>query len=282
MVASGERQSFKFSEWLVISGTYRLRVVVIYRVAYSVEHPVSTNVFFSEFSEYMESVISSTEKLVILGDFNIHVDVPSDADARKLQDFLECLGLEQHVSEPTHILGHTLDLIISRKCQLVIDRSPSVDRLFSDHFSVVCGLQMPKPAVFGKEHTYRNLKGVDIDKLRSNLRNSELCLVPPSALENLISSYNAMLADTLNRHAPLKTRVVTVRPCLPWLNEDIREAKRTRCKSEKRLAKTKSQADFGHYKVCRNRVTSLLNSLHTAFYKDFIVLRQQYSPGKTF
>ena len=147
MVASGELPSFEFSEWLVVSGTYRLRVVVIYRVPYSVEHPVSTNVFFTEFSDYMETVIMSTEKLVILGDFNIHIDVPSDVDARKLEDLFDCLSLEQHVREPTHTQGHTLDLIISRKCQFVIDGSPRVDRLFSDHFSVICGLQMPKSTV---------------------------------------------------------------------------------------------------------------------------------------
>ena len=164
MVASGELTSFEFSEWLVVSGTYRLRVVVIYRVPYSVEHLVSTNVFFTEFSDYMETVIMSTEKLVILGDFNIHIDVPSDVDARKLQDLFNCLGLEQHVREPTHTRGHTLDLIISRKCQSVIDGSPRVDRLFSDHFSVVCGLQMPKPTVSVTKHTYRNLKGVNIDQ----------------------------------------------------------------------------------------------------------------------
>ena len=58
MVASGERESFEVSEWLVISGTCRLRVVVIYRVFYSAEHPVSTSVFFSEFSDYKESFIT--------------------------------------------------------------------------------------------------------------------------------------------------------------------------------------------------------------------------------
>ena len=134
MVASDELTSFEFSEWLVVSGTYRLRVVVIYRVPYSVEHPVSTNVFFTEFSDYMETVIMSTEKLVILGDFNIHIDVPSDVDARKLQDLFDCLGLEQHVREPTHTRGHTLDLIISRKCQSVIDGSPRVIACFQTIF----------------------------------------------------------------------------------------------------------------------------------------------------
>lgn len=90
MVASRERESFEFSEWLVISGTYRLRVIVIYRVPYSTEHPVSTKVFFFEFSDCMESVYWETRDLG-------RCQRPCDADARKHQDFFECLGLDQHV-----------------------------------------------------------------------------------------------------------------------------------------------------------------------------------------
>ena len=50
----------------------------------------------------------------------------------------------------------------------------------------------------------------------------------------------------------------------------IREAKRARRKAEKIGWKTKSQADFGHYKACRNRITYLLNSARIVFSKDFI------------
>ena len=80
-----------------------------------------------------------------------------------------------------------MDLIISRKCQFVIAGSPGVDRLFSHHFLVVCGLQMPKPVVSVKEHTYRNLKVVESD-LRSDLRNSELSLDPPILLRTWLAA----------------------------------------------------------------------------------------------
>ena len=52
--------------------------------------------------------------MLALGDFNIHVDVPNDIDAVKFLDLLESLGREQHVTEATHIFGHTLDLVITR------------------------------------------------------------------------------------------------------------------------------------------------------------------------
>ena len=111
---------------------------------------------------------------------------------------------------------------------------------------------------------------MNIDQLPSDLIDSELCVNPPSALDNLISCYNTTLSDILDRHATLKTRVVFVRPRLPWFNEDIREAKRARRKAEKRWRKTNSLVDFDHYKTCRNRVTYLLNSARIAFYRDFI------------
>mgnify|MGYP000058398109 FL=1 len=84
-----------------------------------------------------------------------------------------------------------------------------------------------------KERTLKNFKAVDVDKLQSDLRNSELCLDPLSALDNLISCDDSTIADTLNYHARLKTRVMTVRSRLPWFNEDIREEKRARRKAEK-------------------------------------------------
>ena len=51
----------------------------------------------------MESTILSKESLIVFSDYNIHVDVPNDTDALTFLDLLESLGLEQHVTEPTHI-----------------------------------------------------------------------------------------------------------------------------------------------------------------------------------
>ena len=94
-------------------------MVIIYRVPYSAEIPVSTNAFFAEFSDNMESIILAAERLVIVGDFNIHVDVAGDRDASKLQDLFDSLSVPQHAKGTTHIHGHTLDLILTRaNCNL--------------------------------------------------------------------------------------------------------------------------------------------------------------------
>ena len=52
--------------------------------------------------------------LVISGDFNLHLDDLRDNDTKKFMDLLETSSLLQHVSGPTHLSGHTLDLIVNR------------------------------------------------------------------------------------------------------------------------------------------------------------------------
>lgn len=94
-VRNGEKESFEYCELLVqISSSLKIRVVIIYRPPHSEDHRVSVVTFLSEFSSYMESIILSKDHLLILGDFNIHMDVLIDAYTVKFMDLLESLGLE--------------------------------------------------------------------------------------------------------------------------------------------------------------------------------------------
>ena len=141
----GERRSFEFGEWILKHGSTKLRVIVIYRILYSAAHPVSTSVFFDEFPAHLESVVMSPEPLLITGDFNIHVDVPNDSDAARFLELLTSMGLEQHIDKPTHISGHTLDLIVTRCSDSLLFAKPIADYLFSDHITVLCDLELGKP-----------------------------------------------------------------------------------------------------------------------------------------
>ena len=44
----------------------------------------------------------SSESLLIVGDFNIHVDIPRDPNAIRFLDLLSSMRLDQHVDKPTH------------------------------------------------------------------------------------------------------------------------------------------------------------------------------------
>lgn len=102
-IEDGEKESFEFAEWNITNGSFRARLVVLYRPPYSEDHPVTIATFLAEFSAFMETIILVPEPLITVGDFNIHVDCSDDCnDASNFLDLLESFGLTQHVTGPTH------------------------------------------------------------------------------------------------------------------------------------------------------------------------------------
>ena len=82
--------------------------------------------------------------------------------------------------------------------------------------------------------------------------------------------YNTTLAGLHDRHAPLKTKTVTVRPQVHWYSEEIREAKRVCRRSERKWRTTRSVADLVSFKRHKNHVTHLLKEAKSTFLTDCI------------
>ncbi|XP_068731185.1 uncharacterized protein [Montipora capricornis] len=221
-----------------------------------------------------------TIKLQLPGDLNSYVDDKVNSDALNFLDVLESLGLQQHVNDPTHIHGHTLDLVITRVADNIIREKPHVDRYFSDHASVLCKLVSYKPRLSHKKVNYRKIKSVDVSALVNELAESSLCknisrnskvgILSASDLDNLAETYNKTLSHLLDSHAPLKTKTVVSRRKVAWYNDEIHHAKLLRRKAERKWRKTKQIADFLAFKEKRNHVTYLLNKAKHQYYTEFV------------
>ena len=85
------------------------------------------------------------------------------------------MGLKQHVNVPTHVSGHMLDLMITRKHDPVISGVPVADRDLSDHASILHSLNSAKPDRVAKIICYRQLRATDFNALRQDVEKSELC-----------------------------------------------------------------------------------------------------------
>ena len=185
------------------------------------------------------------------------------------------MGLEQHVGKPTHISGHTLDLIVTRCSDSLLFAKPIADYLFSDHITVLCDLQLGKPPPKVKQVSNRKIKDIDRERLQVDLLSSELCQNTPDTLDELVNSYNTTLAQALDRHAPLCTKVIRSRPLVPWFNEEIKAARRKKRKAERKWRRTGSREDMLAYKAKRNDVNALMNEARRKFHHNFI---QQSAP----
>ena len=100
--------SYKCMEVLLNAGSCFVRQLVVYRPPSSGKSGIPSSVFFEEFSKHLEELCTTSGQLLILGDFNFHMDQPSEADVKTFQTIMETFNL--NVEHPTHRKGHILDL----------------------------------------------------------------------------------------------------------------------------------------------------------------------------
>ena len=98
--------------------------------------PPSTSpaTFYKQFNALLENIYPTTDNLVIIGDFNIHMDTNSN-DSKKFCALLGSFDLLQKVNFPTHILGHTIDLVLTKSRNDNISHVHATEA-FSDHLSI--------------------------------------------------------------------------------------------------------------------------------------------------
>jgi len=87
--------------------------------------------FFDELSATFERLSVYSCPVIICGDFNVHVDQCNDTHAMRLVQLLKSFGYVQHVNEPTHVAGHTLDLVITNRDTGITDQK--ISDPISDH-----------------------------------------------------------------------------------------------------------------------------------------------------
>ncbi len=104
----------------------------------------------------MERILVVPEEILICGDFSFKVNRSDDNEAIQFLEYLNSLDLIQYVQEPTHILGNTLDLVITRNSSALIE-NVKVDTHMSDHMSILCDFHLKKSPVPKKEIIFRKL-----------------------------------------------------------------------------------------------------------------------------
>ena len=137
-----------------------LGYVPLYRPPPLKDNKLTVTKFLVEFSSYLENIILTTGDLIIVGDFNFHIDDPGDNDAKCFLRLLDGFCLKNHVVGPTHKNGHTLDLILTRSDSDVVCDVRIGYPMISDHFALHFHLECPKPQFSRKVISYRNTKDI--------------------------------------------------------------------------------------------------------------------------
>ena len=91
--------SFEYLEVKLHTASTVVRIVVVYRPPSSKVNKLTSAQFFHDFNDLLEHLSVSSCRLLIRGDFNLHVNEPSrDRLTAKFLDFLDSYNLAQHVT----------------------------------------------------------------------------------------------------------------------------------------------------------------------------------------
>ncbi|KAL0153113.1 hypothetical protein M9458_051569, partial [Cirrhinus mrigala] len=213
-------------------------------------------------------------KVLIVGDFNIHVDIENDALAAAFTDILNSIGVRQHVSGPTHCRNHTLDLILSHGIDVnaveILQQSDDI----SDHYLVSCILQITKTVNSTPYYKYgRTITSTTKDCFLSNLPDlSEFLSMSNSSekLDDVTETIDSLFSRTLDTVAPLRLRKIKENCPTPWYNEHTRALKRAARKMERSWRKTKLEVFRTAWRECTLSYRKALKSARSDYFSTLL------------
>ena len=194
--------SFECISSILECGRACLNILNIYRP------PGPASSFFSELQDLLFYLASLPHDLVSMGDFNLHLEF-SLSDMRQLTSILESFDLNHHVNFPTHIHGHSLDVMISSNRGDVLSVS-APDALF-DNYSVVADLKIPTDHSHTIPQTiiYRKLKAINMEAFKADINHSYLIKNPKFNATELAQQYGSVLNTLIEFHATLATKKIS-------------------------------------------------------------------------
>ena len=215
-----------------------------------------------------------------MGDFNIHVDAHNSPLATKFLSLLDCLNITQHVHGPTHVKGHTLDLVCSTGITPL--HLQCLDLSVSDHHAILFSVPEPPSRLRVKRTiTFRNIKRVSTPALSSMLSLHLATHPSDHSVHALTEHYNNALCLSLDAVAPLKTRTISYSQPAPWFTQELRLMKATGRQLERR---SKKSGLVVHQEAYRDHVRTYKEALSrakTAYYST-LINSQQNNPKLLF
>ena len=122
------------------------------------------------------------------------------------------------MSQPTHLHGHILDLILSPCDQNTIGDAKICD-FISDHTLCTSAIAFPRQPIHTPNKVqYRRYRHISMSDLCSDLKNITLVKSTANSADDLYKQYAHDLCDVLERHAPLASRL-TRKNTTGWMSD---------------------------------------------------------------
>ena len=279
-------KSVQVMETLLETTLGQVRRSNIYRPGYSKKARHTRCDFFDEFEEYLTGLTDNSGAPIIAGDFNFHIERPTELYPKKYLDLLDSFGLHQCTPiVPTHITGGTLDHVISTTALRKVIESPIEIFVFplgtnSDHYWVVFMMSMGVTASTSDTSktfiTYRNFNTVDVDEFKEDIKVSDIgskSTWRSYDLDETVLLYITVLKELMDKHCPLIHKKVKDRD-KPWEDDELRALLRKRRSAENAWRKGNGLRET--YVNLRKQLSTLEREKRTVYYKNSLMKSSGY------
>ena len=129
-------------------------------------------------------------------------------------------GFQQHIHDPTHHHGHTLDILISRDDSSIVNNAAVVDiglcdndgNIVRDHYAIRLSINRTVKQPHYKIISYRNYKNIDVETFKQALKNLDHLNYGDETIDKQATNYVKAISNLIEIHAPSIQRTVMPRP----------------------------------------------------------------------
>jgi len=253
----GAKRSFEYAEWKVYFKSISIDVLAIYRPPYSESHKISVRMFLDDFSDFISNLLTKGKNLIIMGDFNIHINNNNDTNAQAFVAMMEAFGLMQHVISSTHKAGNILDHIYTEVGGNICLHSCWNGDFVSDHCIIRSVLQIPKENIVKKTVTFRKYAGIDRSVLIKDL---QFDFADIGDVDVLVNRFQESARNAIDNQAPEKTKTVIVRHHNMWFTDEVKQQRCVVRKCERVWKRSNTDNDWKALCIERRKYRNLLHA----------------------
>ncbi|GFR81941.1 ATP-dependent DNA helicase [Elysia marginata] len=116
------------------------------------------------------------------------------------------------------------------------------------------------------------MKSIDRIVLKEDIINSSVLekVHNATSVTDKVNVFNTVLADVINKHAPIVNRKIVIRPNKQWYTDDIREAKKIQRSAEKKWRKTHLEVHRQAFVDARKNTNKLITAAKQIYTKNKI------------
>ncbi len=256
-----------------------INLYVFYRPPPNQVNGFKTSTFLNEWADFLSHESVQQADIIMVGDINIHMDDSKHQHTRCVNESITATGFQQHISEPTHCQGHTIDILIARCDSTLVENISVTDiglcdndsNIINDHYAIQFTLNLPVTTPKKSTISYRNYKGIDLDAFTCDIRGLDMLNTTNRSVDELTHNFISSLATLIDTHAPIITKTVTLHPNSPWYNDNTRDAKKERRKRERTLINQGGKENKASYKEQCAVVAKCLYDSKTDYYSQKVI-----------